>query len=147
MDTAVLDTDTLSAVMRQDPIVTSRAQTYLATHSRLTISIITRFEIVRGLNAKNATVQTTAFHAISMPAVLWPGSRVGLHPDEVTIADLLKTKGYATTFELYDLDADIRESNDVAHQHPEVVARMHEFAVQYDKELKANQRPPWREGR
>ncbi|MFW6169548.1 MAG: sulfatase [Planctomycetota bacterium] len=52
-----------------------------------------------------------------------------------------------TTFELYDLDADISESNDVAGQHPEVVTRMHEFAVQYDKDLKANQRPLWREGR
>jgi len=34
---------------------------------------------------------------ISMPGVIGPNSRVGLHPDEVTIADLLKTKGYATT--------------------------------------------------
>ena len=33
---------------------------------------------------------------ISMPGVLGPNSRVGLHPDEVTIADLLKQEGYAT---------------------------------------------------
>jgi arylsulfatase A len=33
---------------------------------------------------------------VSMPGVLWPRSRVGLHPDEVTLADLLKTRGYAT---------------------------------------------------
>jgi len=70
MDTAVLDTDTLSAVMRQDPIVTSRTQAYLATHSRLTISIITRFEILRGLSAKNATAQTTAFHAMCQSLVV-----------------------------------------------------------------------------
>jgi arylsulfatase A-like enzyme len=31
-----------------------------------------------------------------MPGVLGPRSNVGLHPDEVTIADLLKTQGYAT---------------------------------------------------
>ena len=28
--------------------------------------------------------------------VLWPGSAVGLNPDEVTVADLLKEQGYAT---------------------------------------------------
>jgi arylsulfatase A len=50
-----------------------------------------------------------------------------------------------TTCELYDLDADISESNNVADKHTDVVQRMHEFAVQYDKELKANQRPLWRE--
>ena len=64
MNKAVLDTDTLSAVIRQDPIATSHAQAYLTAHSRLTISIITRFEILRGLNAKNATAQISAFHAL-----------------------------------------------------------------------------------
>ena len=64
MNKAVLDTDTLSAIMRQDPIATSRAQAYLTAHSRLTISIITRFEILRGLNAKNASAQIAAFHAM-----------------------------------------------------------------------------------
>jgi arylsulfatase A-like enzyme len=49
-------------------------------------------------------------------------------------------------FELYDLDADISESQDVADQNPEVVRRMHEFALQYDNELKANKRPLWRAG-
>lgn len=33
---------------------------------------------------------------VSMPGVIGPNSRVGLHPDEVTIADLLKAEGYAT---------------------------------------------------
>ncbi|MDP6634296.1 MAG: sulfatase [Phycisphaerae bacterium] len=33
---------------------------------------------------------------VGMPGVIWPDERKGLHPDEVTIADLLKTKGYAT---------------------------------------------------
>jgi arylsulfatase A-like enzyme len=28
--------------------------------------------------------------------VLFPGQRVGLHPDEVTIADVLRSVGYAT---------------------------------------------------
>jgi arylsulfatase A-like enzyme len=33
---------------------------------------------------------------VSIPGVLFPGSDIGLHPDEVTLADALKQKGYAT---------------------------------------------------
>jgi arylsulfatase A-like enzyme len=33
---------------------------------------------------------------ISMRGVLGPHTKTGLHPDEITIADMLKTKGYAT---------------------------------------------------
>jgi len=33
---------------------------------------------------------------VSLPGVLFPGSKVGIHPDEVTIAELLKGRGYAT---------------------------------------------------
>ena len=34
--------------------------------------------------------------SLPIPGVLFPAATVGLHPDEVTIADLLKTAGYAT---------------------------------------------------
>ncbi|MDX1946242.1 MAG: sulfatase [Pirellulaceae bacterium] len=33
---------------------------------------------------------------LSIPGVLFPGSQIGLHPDEVTLADLAKEQGYAT---------------------------------------------------
>lgn len=33
---------------------------------------------------------------VGIPGVLFPRHRVGLHPDEITIAELLKEKGYAT---------------------------------------------------
>ncbi|MCH7945514.1 MAG: sulfatase-like hydrolase/transferase, partial [Armatimonadetes bacterium] len=33
---------------------------------------------------------------VSVPGVLGPGSKGGLHPDEITIADILKGQGYAT---------------------------------------------------
>lgn len=36
------------------------------------------------------------YQRLSMPAVLFPNSTQGLHPDEVTIADLLRDQGYAT---------------------------------------------------
>lgn len=48
-------------------------------------------------SASRASLLTGCYQPrISMPGVLGPNSRVGLHPDEVTLADMLKTKGYAT---------------------------------------------------
>jgi len=45
----LLDTDTLSAILRRNPVVIARAQEYLRSHHRFTFSIITRYEILRGL--------------------------------------------------------------------------------------------------
>jgi arylsulfatase A-like enzyme len=48
-------------------------------------------------SASRAALLTGCYQPrISMPGVLGPHSRVGLHPDEATIAEVLKTKGYAT---------------------------------------------------
>ncbi len=48
-------------------------------------------------SASRASLMTGCYQPrVSMPGVLGPHSKVGLHPDEVTIADMLKTKGYAT---------------------------------------------------
>lgn len=57
----MLDTDTLSAIMRKHPAAMAHAQTYLAMHQRFTFSIITRYEVLRGLKAKNAATQLTVF--------------------------------------------------------------------------------------
>ncbi|TWU30312.1 type II toxin-antitoxin system VapC family toxin [Bythopirellula polymerisocia] len=62
MNKAVLDTDTLSAIMRQDTSAVENVRIYLTFHSRLTISIFTRYEILRGLAAKNATSQHAKFN-------------------------------------------------------------------------------------
>lgn len=72
MNKAVLDTDTLSAIMRQESTALSQAQVYLSSYSRLTVSIVTRFEILRGLNAKNATSQATAFNAMCQSMEVLP---------------------------------------------------------------------------
>src|SRR6056297_2313875 len=48
-------------------------------------------------SASRASLLTGCYQPrISMPGVLGPRSGVGLHPDETTIAEVLKTKGYAT---------------------------------------------------
>jgi tRNA(fMet)-specific endonuclease VapC len=57
----LLDTDVLSELMRKTPAALSRARAYLADHPQLTISLVTRFEILRGLKAKRATTQLAAF--------------------------------------------------------------------------------------
>ncbi len=57
----LLDTDTLSAILRRNPVVAEKTRAYLLEHRRLSFSIITRYEILRGLKAKNATGQQWAF--------------------------------------------------------------------------------------
>jgi tRNA(fMet)-specific endonuclease VapC len=69
---ALLDTDILSAVMRQHPTALARAQVYLAVHHRLTFSIITRYEILRGLHAKRATGQLAAFDRLCDVSTILP---------------------------------------------------------------------------
>lgn len=46
--------------------------------------------------------------------------------------------------ELYDLDADIGETTNLAEKHPEVVERLQGLARKYDADLKASSRPLWR---
>lgn len=58
---SVLDTDILSAMMRRDIRAVGRASRYLGDHARLTFSIITRYEILRGLRASGATRKLSAF--------------------------------------------------------------------------------------
>lgn len=72
MNRAVLDTDTLSAIMKQDAKALSNARAYLSSHPQLTISIITRYEILRGLRAKNATSQTASFDVMCQSMEILP---------------------------------------------------------------------------
>jgi len=57
----VIDTDVLSAVMRRDSVVLPRARLYLAEYGRFTLSVITQYELLRGLQAKEAHRQIEAF--------------------------------------------------------------------------------------
>ena len=68
----LLDTDILSALMRQHSGAWARARAYLAVHHRLTFSIITRYEILRGLHAKNATAQLAAFDQLCRVSTILP---------------------------------------------------------------------------
>lgn len=68
----LLDTDTLSAVLRRNPVVTARARDYLRIHHRFAFSIITRYEILRGLKAKRATRQQAAFDRFCVANTILP---------------------------------------------------------------------------
>lgn len=69
---ALLDTDTLSAVLRGTPVVASRAREYLGEHGAFALSIITRYEILRGLKAKDATAQVQAFDRFCDTCLILP---------------------------------------------------------------------------
>ncbi|KYC36046.1 twitching motility protein PilT [Scytonema hofmannii PCC 7110] len=71
-DPVLLDTDTLSVILRQNPLVLAKAQSYLAQHSRFTFSIITRYEILRGLKAKTANKQLEAFEQFCTNNIILP---------------------------------------------------------------------------
>lgn len=69
---ALLDTDILSELLKQHPQVTHRARVYLAKHNRLAFPIITRYEILRGLKAKQAQNQEIAFETLCQTCLILP---------------------------------------------------------------------------
>jgi tRNA(fMet)-specific endonuclease VapC len=69
---AVLDTDVLSAIMRRNPQVLLKARAYLDKHNQFTLSIITRFEVLRGLKAKSAIRQILHFDRLCSRTLILP---------------------------------------------------------------------------
>ena len=71
--THLLDTDTLSEVIKdRDLRVRQAARQYLETHGSFTFSIITRYEVLRGLKAKGATRQVAAFEHWCQTSIVLP---------------------------------------------------------------------------
>ena len=61
----LLDTDILSEILKQrDDNVLQAARAYLDEWRRFTFSVLTRYEILRGLRAKSAVRQELAFDAL-----------------------------------------------------------------------------------
>jgi tRNA(fMet)-specific endonuclease VapC len=62
MEPVLLDTDTLSEVIKgRNAQIRQRARQYIAVFGYFTFSVITRYEILRGLKAKGAARQAEAF--------------------------------------------------------------------------------------
>ena len=68
----LLDTDILSELLKQHPLVLQWVRTYLAEHERLAFSIITRYELLRGLKAKQARTQEAAFTLLCQASLILP---------------------------------------------------------------------------
>ena len=66
MNEVLFDTDTISFFFRNVPKVVAQADKYLKFHKGFTFSVITNFEIVRGLKIKNAQRQLTKFGLIRL---------------------------------------------------------------------------------
>lgn len=58
---SLLDTDILSELFKGNHTVKIRTEEYINEHHRLTISHITKYEILKGLKAKRARKQVDAF--------------------------------------------------------------------------------------
>jgi tRNA(fMet)-specific endonuclease VapC len=68
----LLDTDILSAIMRRNPLATEHARSYLHRHRQFTLSVITRYEILRGLLAKGSAKQLVTFDQLCAASRLLP---------------------------------------------------------------------------
>ena len=53
-----------------------------------------------------------------------------------------KLRRVKKTTELYDLEADIGEKNNLANTHPQIVQRLTRTMEEFDRQLKTNARPP-----
>ncbi len=73
MEPSLLDTDTLSEVMKGiDQQVQNNARDYLRAFGQFTFSLMTRYEILRGLKARRATRQIVRFEQRCQQSVVLP---------------------------------------------------------------------------
>ena len=70
---ALLDTDTLSEIIKgKNPSIEQRAGEYLKAHGQFRFSVITHYEILRGLKSKQAVRQIAAFENRSSKSYIYP---------------------------------------------------------------------------
>ena len=72
MDRTLVDTDILSYFLRGDKSVVKHFTTYLDTYDLIETSIITYYEIISGLQAKNALKQLEVFEAFAAENLIIP---------------------------------------------------------------------------
>ena len=84
----LLDTDILSALMRQDPLVMDKAEAYLAEHGAFMFSIITQYEILRGLKGKAAPGRAETFQRLCQVRLILPLTEKAIIEASSIYADL-----------------------------------------------------------
>lgn len=88
MNEVLIDTDTLSFFLRNVPKVMAEANNYLKFHKGFTFSVITNYEILRGLKIKNATRQISNFGLIRLQSKELPLSDAVVNRAADIYADL-----------------------------------------------------------
>ena len=68
----LLDTDTVSAMMRRQRNVVQKANAYQEEHGRFALSCITRYEILKGLKAVEATRRIDGFELFCADSIVIP---------------------------------------------------------------------------
>lgn len=68
----LFDTDTVSLLLRNQASVLKQAREYRVQQGKLSISIVTRFEILRGLRVKGATTQLSRFERFCSTNLVLP---------------------------------------------------------------------------
>jgi len=68
----LMDTDALSLYMRREAKVVAHVEDYLRIFGRLNISLITRYEISRGLKAQNASTKLQRFDRLCRANTVLP---------------------------------------------------------------------------
>lgn len=81
MNEVLIDTDTLSLFLRNQPSVMSAADQYLRHHKGFAFSVVTHFEILRGLTVRDARSRINKFRQICAIS-----SEVNLSPDIIVRA-------------------------------------------------------------
>jgi tRNA(fMet)-specific endonuclease VapC len=84
----LLDSDVLSAVLRSHARAASRARAYLQDRHQFTFSVITRYEIVRGLKVKNATSRLQQFDRLCAASRILPLTDAIVEQATTVYADL-----------------------------------------------------------
>jgi tRNA(fMet)-specific endonuclease VapC len=73
MNKVLLDTDILSELIkRRNTSVDQQAASYLQVHQRLSFSVVTYFEIVRGFRWKQAPAQISKFEYLAGESIVIP---------------------------------------------------------------------------
>ncbi|MBA3481835.1 MAG: type II toxin-antitoxin system VapC family toxin [Pirellulales bacterium] len=68
----LIDSDILSMIMRRQRQAIHRAKDYLEDHPRLSLSVITAYEVIRGLKAKGASTRLDEFVAFCRSSEVVP---------------------------------------------------------------------------
>jgi len=78
MKPALIDTDTISLFLRNQPQVVENFRAYLGEHDALSFSIITYYEIVSGLKYRDAKKQLTSFLELASYSNILPLTEQGV---------------------------------------------------------------------